>query len=72
MITTYEIRNVLRVYGNQLKKRNASAENPAGKLSPFPDSINISIEARRIQVLNRITNHLITQIDPDRNGRELG
>lgn len=70
MITTYQIRNVLRVYGNQLKKRNMPDQNPAEEMRQSLDSVNISIEARRKQVLNNITNHLITKTDPDRSNRE--
>ena len=70
MITTYQIRNVLRVYGNQLKKRNMPDQNPAEEMPRFKDAVNISIEARRKQVLVNITNHLITQADPDRSKKE--
>jgi len=69
LITTYQIRNVLRVYGNQLKKRNMPDQNPAEQMSQFLDSVNISIEARRKRVLNNITNHLITKADPDRSNK---
>ena len=62
MITTYQIRNVLRTYGNQLKKKsqqiNDSAE-PAGKPA---DSVNISVEARKKQVLNLISSDMISQV----------
>ena len=70
MITTYQIRNVLRIYGNQLKKRNMPDENPAEKIQQYLDPVNISIAARRKQMLNNITNHLITKADPDRSIRE--
>ena len=69
MITTYQIRNVLRVYGNQLKKRNMPDQNSAEQMPHFLDSVNISIEARRKQVLNNITTNLIQKADPDRGKR---
>jgi len=69
LITTYQIRNVLRVYGNQLKKRNMPDQNSAEQMPRFLDSVNISIEARRKRVLNNITNNLITKADPHRGNK---
>lgn len=62
MISTYQIRNVLRVYGNDLKKRTMIAqENDDGK-KQSSDSISISNEARKKEVLNRISDKIVTQI----------
>jgi len=62
LISTYQIRNVLRVYGNDLKKRTMIAqENDDGK-KQSSDSISISNEARKKEVLNRISDKIVTQI----------
>lgn len=45
-------------------------QNPAEQMPKFLDSVNISIAARRKQVLNNITNNLITKADPDRGNKE--
>jgi hypothetical protein len=63
LITTYQIRNVLRTYGNQLRKKTLSIQDSATPVRQFPDSVNISDKARRKQMLNQISNQLISQID---------
>ncbi|MBN1849915.1 MAG: hypothetical protein JW932_15180 [Deltaproteobacteria bacterium] len=62
MIETYQIRNVLRVYSTQLKKKAATIRDSAEPLQPAHDIIDISIKARRKQMLNQISDHLISQI----------
>lgn len=64
MITTYEIRNVLRVYGNQLKRRSTRLEENIGLPNNPLDFVDISIDARRRQMLNQMSNQLISQIAP--------
>jgi hypothetical protein len=62
LISTYQIRNVLRVYGNDLKKRTMIIQESCdGKKQPS-DSISISDEARNKEVLNRISDKIVTQI----------
>ena len=62
MITTYQIRNVLRIYGNQLKKKAMIAsEGTSVKKKPV-DVINISGEARQKDVLRKMTDKIVTQI----------
>jgi hypothetical protein len=62
VISTYQIRNVLRVYGNDLKKRTMILqENREEKDSP-PDSISISEEARKKEVMSKISNNIVSQI----------
>ena len=65
MITTYQIRNVLRVYGNQLKKRNALVEDPVTPTQQRADLVDISIDARRRQILSQMSNHLISKVVPE-------
>ena len=65
MITTYQIRNVLRVYGNQLKRRNE--EQVKESLAPNRESvdlINISVNARQKEVLNRMSAQIISDMNP--------
>lgn len=65
MITTYQIRNVLRVYGNQLKRRNE--EQIKESLAPNGESldlINISVNARQKEVLSRMSTQIISDMNP--------
>ena len=62
MITTYQIRNVLRIYGNQLKKKAVIAgEGTSVKKKPV-DVISISGEARQKDVLRKMTDKIVTQL----------
>ena len=69
MITTYQIRNVLRVYGNQLKRRNMDVQEKIAPATQRMDLVDISIEARRKQTLNNMSNHLISKMTPQ-SGRD--
>jgi len=64
MITTHQIRNVLKVYGNQLKRRSALEQNSLEGTQQSNDFVDISIEARRKQMLNQMSDNLISQITP--------
>ena len=74
MITTYQIRNVLRIYGNQLKQRNRMPFESKEQTSQPSEFVNISMEARKRQIVNQVSNQLISQINMTNNkGRdELG
>jgi hypothetical protein len=72
LITTYEIRNVLRVYGNQLKKRSIRLEESVGLPYTPVDMVDISIDARRRQMLSQMSNQLISQVVPMAYERNLG
>lgn len=61
-ITTYEIRNVLRTYGNQLKRRTRVPQDGAASIQSSFDSVDISIEARKRQVLSQFSAKLIAQV----------
>lgn len=65
MITTYQIQNVLRVYGNQLKKRSTLIQDSLTPPQQPADLVEISIDARRKQMLSRMSNHLISKIVPE-------
>lgn len=62
MITTYQIRNVLRIYGNQLKKRTMLLQESPAQAVKEPDIINISGEARRRHMLDKISNNIVSNI----------
>ena len=62
MITTYQIRNVLRIYGNQLKKKAMIADEGTSEKKKPLDVINISGEARQKDVLRKMTDKLVNQI----------
>ena len=61
-ITTYQIRNVLKVYGNQLKKRANLLDASIDPVQPSSDFVDISVEARRKQVLSQLSNKLISEL----------
>lgn len=61
-ITTYEIRNVLRTYGNQLKRRTSLPKDGVVPIQSSSDSVDISIEARKRQVLSQFSAKLIAQV----------
>lgn len=73
MITTYQIRNVLRVHGDQLKRSNTQVRDSVDAVRRPPDFVNISIEAKRKQVLSEMSNHLISKIQSknQENGTEM-
>lgn len=62
MISTYQIRNVLRVYGNDLKKKTMIQQETGNEKKQSPDSVSISDEARKKEVLNRISDKIVMQI----------
>lgn len=62
MISTYQIRNVLRVYGNDLKKKTLIQQETGDEKKQSPDSISISDEARKKEVLNKISDKIVMQI----------
>ena len=72
MITTYQIRNVLRVYGNQLKKKSVHWQEGNDMTHKPDDLVDISIDARRKQKLNEMSNDLISQITPSSEGKKGG
>lgn len=62
MITTYEVRNVLRVYGDHLKKKSGQFEEGSELPHGSVDLVDISMTARRRQMLNQISNQLISRV----------
>lgn len=72
MITTYQIRNVLRVYGNQLKKKSIHWQDGSEMTHKPNDLVDISIEARRKQKLNEISHDLISKMTPSTGDKRVG
>ncbi|MBN2059007.1 MAG: hypothetical protein JW882_01210 [Deltaproteobacteria bacterium] len=66
MITSYQVKNVLRIYGNQLKKRSAPVKDSTEPTGYKPDFVDISMEARKKQMVGQISNNIISQIDPNK------
>ena len=63
LISTYQIRNVLRVYGNDLKKRTMILQGDSGdEKKQSPDFISISDEARNKEVKSKISDRIFSQI----------
>ena len=62
MITTYQIRNVLRIYGNQLKKKSLPIQDSVGESKQSSEVIDISMNARKKQMLNKISKNMIAQV----------
>jgi hypothetical protein len=71
MITTYQIRNVLRVYGNQLKKKSLHWQGGHDMTHKPDDLVDISIDARRKQKLNEMSNDLISQMTPSSGEKQV-
>ena len=67
MVTTYQIRNVLRIYGNQLKKRTLLMHESDVLAKKPSDYVNISDEARKKQMYNQISNNIVSQITRGQN-----
>ena len=64
-ITNYQMHNVLKVYTNQLSKFRAPVpDNLAGR-KPVSDAIDISIEGKRQNLIERIASDIVARI---RNG----
>jgi hypothetical protein len=72
MITTYQIRNVLRVYGNQLKKKSVHWQDGRDMTHKPDDLVDISIDARRKQKLTEMSNDLISQVTPSSEEKKGG
>lgn len=62
MVTTYQIRNVLRIYGKQLKKKVMISNESTSVKKKSVDVINISGQARKKEVLRDMTDKIVNQI----------
>lgn len=61
-ITSYQVQNILRTYAKQLSRGQRLARSRAASGSAPSDQVNISIEARRKQVIEKITAEIVSNI----------
>ena len=62
-ITSYQVRNILRTYARQLSRAQRLARlKQAGAREQASDQVNISIEARRRQIIEKITAEIVANI----------
>ena len=66
MVTTHQIRNVLRVYGNQLKRRNTIVQDTFEPDRKFDDRVDISSEARHKQAITRMSEKVMAKASGNR------
>jgi hypothetical protein len=69
LISTYQVNNVLRVYGEQLRQNRLSDNEKSGD-ARSPDKIDISSEAKRKAIVDKIASDIvdrITQFGPHEN-----
>lgn len=69
VISTYQVNNVLRVYGEQLRQNKLSDKQKDGD-ARSPDKIDISSEAKRKAIVDKIASDIvdrITQFGPHEN-----
>lgn len=61
VISAYQVNNVLRVYGDQLRN-NRLSDRPKNTNTRSPDRINISVEAKRKAIIDNIANSIVDRI----------
>ena len=61
VIPLYQVNNVLRVYGDQLRQ-NWTLNKPKVENSRQPDTINISSEAKRRVIVDKVSSEIVGKI----------
>jgi len=61
VISAYQVNNVLRVYGDQLR-HNRILSRPKNTNAHSPDKINISAEAKRRAVIDKVATTIVDRI----------
>lgn len=61
VISAYQVSNVLRVYGDQLRQ-NRISNRPKGSETRSPDSIDISAKAKRKAIIDKIASEIVDRI----------
>lgn len=61
MLSVYQVNNVLRVYGDQLRHNRISSKSK-NSTTPQSDKISISSEAKRKAVIDKISSNVIEKI----------
>ncbi len=65
VISAYQVNNMLRVYGDQLRQ-NRISQRPKSANTPEPDRISISEGARKKSIVDMIASNIVDRIT--RNG----
>ena len=60
-ISTYQVSNVLRVYGNQLRQGRISSQSNSGN-QRAPDVVNLSTGNKKDAVIDKVSSDMLTQI----------
>lgn len=61
-ITSFQVQNILRTYAKQLSRGQRLARRRFASEPQPSDQVNISIEARRKQVIEKITSEIVSNI----------
>ena len=61
LITAYQVNNVLRVYGDQIRQGRVSIRQKNTEAG-LPDRISISTKARRKTIIDNITTNIVDKI----------
>lgn len=61
VISLYQVNNVLRVYGDQLRQNRTSNRSKNGE-ARSPDRISISAEAKRKTIIDKVTSDIVDKI----------
>jgi len=61
-ITSYQVQSILRTYAKQLSRGQRLARVRAERQPAPNDQVNISIEARRKQVIEKITSEIVANL----------
>lgn len=60
-ISTYQVNNVLRVYGNQLRQGRISSQSNSGN-QRLPDMVTISSGTKKDAVIDKVSSDMLEQI----------
>jgi hypothetical protein len=70
-ISTYQVHNVLRAYGKHLSQSRRVSHNKGLERPMRSDRINISAEARRKAVIEKVTSDIINRILHEGPGNDM-
>lgn len=70
-ISTYQVHNVLRAYGKHLSQSRRVSHNKGGERPKLADRINISAQARRKAVIEKVTSDIINRILHEGPGNDM-
>jgi hypothetical protein len=64
-ITTYQVHNVLRAYGKQLRQNKLLPHNKSAGEQRHSDRISISVRARRKGIIDKVASDIVNRIIHD-------